>query len=251
MPDPFVLLVTLLAVFIISFFKGAFGGGAALVGIPLMSLVMPPLQAGAILAPVLLAMDVFALRVWSPGTWSRPDVRWLIPGILIGTALAAWLLSGLDGRAVAVLMGVIGLAFTAHWYWSGTRVTEAPAQPVLALGAGVASGATSMIAHAGGPPLAIYLLRRGLPKGLYAGTTSIVFTVGNVAKVLPWLILSPPDRPMLILMGLSLPAVPLAIWLGWRLHARLDRKVMYAACYGILVVASVKLLWDGLSGYLG
>jgi hypothetical protein len=30
--------------------------------------------------------------------------------------------------------------------------------------AGTASGVTTMIAHAGGPPLALYLLRRGLPK---------------------------------------------------------------------------------------
>lgn len=238
------------ATFIISFFKGAFGGGVAMVGIPLMSLAMDPLVAGAVLAPLLLVMDAFALRHWSPGTWSRSDVQWLIPGTLIGTALAAWLLTGLDEGAVAVLMGTLGIGFAIFWLMGGVSDRGWPARPVFALTASTASGATSMIAHAGGPPLAIYLLGRGLSKAHYAGTTSIVFTFGNIAKVVPWLLISPPTGGMLWLMAICVPVVPLAIWLGWRLHGRLDQKRLYVICYGILVAASLKLLWNGLSGYL-
>ena len=40
----------------------------------------------------------------------------------------------------------------------------------------------------GGPPLAMYLLPRGLTKEVYAGTTSLFFTVGNATKALPWLL---------------------------------------------------------------
>lgn len=247
---PSAIAAALAAIFIISFFKGAFGGGVAMVGIPLMSLAMDPLVAGAVMAPLLLVMDAVALRHWSPRTWSRADVRWLIPGTLIGTALAAWLLTGLDERAVAALMGVLGLGFAAFWLAGGVSAQGWPARPAFALTAATASGATSMIAHAGGPPLAIYLLGRGLPKEQYAGTTSIVFTVGNIAKVLPWLLITPPTGQMLGLMAICLPSIPLAIWLGWRLHGRLDRQKLYAVCYGILVVASLKLLWTGVGGYL-
>lgn len=248
--SPAAITAAMTAVFVISFFKGAFGGGAAMVGIPLMSLAMDPLVAGAVLAPLLLVMDAFALRHWSPKTWSRADVRWLIPGTILGTALAAWLLTGLDDRAVAVLMGALGMGFALFWLSGGVSAQGWPARPGYALMASTASGATSMIAHAGGPPLAIYLLGRGLPKAQYAGTTSIVFTFGNIAKVLPWLLITPPNGPMLWLMVLCTPVVPLAIWLGWRLHARLNQRHLYAACYGILVVASLKLLWSGIGGYL-
>lgn len=247
---PAAIAAALAAVSLIAFAKGAFGGGIAMIGIPLMSLAMDPLTAGAVLAPLFLVMDVVALRYWSPKTWSRADVSWLIPGTLIGTALAAWLLMGLDERAVAVLMGGLGLGFVLFWLSGGVSAQGWPARPGLALTAGAASGATSMIAHAGGPPVAVYLLGRGLPKEQYAGTTSIVFTFGNIAKVVPWLLITPPDRGMLVLMALCVPAIPLAIWAGWRLHARLDRKKLYAACYAILVVASVKLLWSGVGGYL-
>jgi uncharacterized membrane protein YfcA len=248
--SPAAISAAVAAVFLISFFKGAFGGGVAMVGIPLMSLAMDPLVAGAVLAPLLLVMDAFALRHWSPRTWSRADVTWLIPGTLIGTALAAWLLTGLDDRAVAALMGALGLGFAAFWLAGGMSDRGWAARPVFALSAATASGATSMIAHAGGPPLAIYLLGRGLPKEQYAGTTSIVFTFGNIAKVVPWLLISPPTAPMLWLMALCTPVVPLAIWLGWRLHGRLDQRRLYAVCYGILILASLKLLWNGVGGYL-
>ena len=46
-------------------------------------------------------------------------------------------------------------------------------------------------------------------------------------------------------------AVPAGVWLGWRLHGALDQRQTYRACYGLLVVTAVKLLWDGVSGYLG
>jgi hypothetical protein len=36
---------------LISFMKGAFGGGFSIVGIPLLSLVMAPVAAGGLLAP--------------------------------------------------------------------------------------------------------------------------------------------------------------------------------------------------------
>ena len=51
-------------------------------------------------------------------------------------------------------------------------------------------------------------------------------------------------------MAICLPAIPTGVWLGRRLHAKLDQRQMYRACYGLLVVTAMKLLWDGVSGYL-
>ena len=51
-----------------------------------------------------------------------------------------------------------------------------------------------MVAHSGGPPLAMYLLPLGLGKHVYAGTTSMFFTVGNLIKAAPWLALGASGR---------------------------------------------------------
>jgi hypothetical protein len=54
-----------------------------------------------------------------------------------------------------------------------------------AMAAGLASGVTTMVAHSGGPPLAMYLMPLGLSQELYAGTTSLFFTIGNATKGAP------------------------------------------------------------------
>jgi uncharacterized membrane protein YfcA len=96
----------------------------------------------------------------------------------------------------------------------------------------------------------MYLLPLGLSKQVYAGTTSMFFTVGNLLKAAPWLLLARPTGSVLSLMLISLLAVPCGVWLGWRLHARLDQRQMYRACYGLLVITALKLLWDGVHGYI-
>ena len=151
------ILVALAGVFLIAFMKGAFGGGFAIIGIPLLSIVMEPLTAGALLAPLFVAMDLCALRYWKPSTWSRPDLVRLVPSLLAGIGLGYLALRKLDSRAVAIAMALITLAFTAHWFWGGGQITKRPRSTVKAIAAGVGSGVTTMVAHSGGPPLAMYL----------------------------------------------------------------------------------------------
>ncbi|WP_377159304.1 sulfite exporter TauE/SafE family protein [Roseateles sp. UC29_93] len=244
------ILVAFAGVFLICFMKGAFGGGFAIVGIPLLSIVMDPVTAGGLLAPLFIAMDLFSLRYWKPSTWSRPDLQLLVPGLVVGIGAGYLLFRVLDHRAIAILMAVITLVFVGLWFVRGGEVVVQPRSPRKAVAAGLTSGITTMVAHSGGPPLAIYLLPLGLSKQVYAGTTSLFFTVGNLLEAAPWLMLAKPAGAVWSLMAICLLAIPSGVWLGWRLHARLDQRQMYRACYALLVVTAIKLLWDGVSGYL-
>ena len=59
-----------------------------------------------------------------------------------------------------------------------------------------------------------------------------------------------PSLSLLTMMALGVPVVVAGVWTGWRLHQRLDQMQLYRACYGLLFVTALKLLWDGASGYL-
>jgi uncharacterized membrane protein YfcA len=245
------ILVTFAGVFLICFMKGAFGGGFSIVGIPLLSVVMDPITAGGLLAPLFIAMDLFALRYWKPSTWSKPDLMLLLPGLLVGIGCGYVLFRFLDHRAIAVVMAAVTLIFVGLWLVGGAEVTTRPRSTPKAITAGFASGITTMVAHSGGPPLAMYLLPLGLSKEVYAGTTSLFFTVGNATKAVPWLLLVKPTTAVWSLMAVCLAAIPTGVWLGWRLHGSLNQRQVYRACYALLVVTALKLLWDGVSGYLG
>ena len=250
MLDPITISLMLTGVFTIAFLKGGFGGGFAIVGIPLLALVMDPLTAGALLAPLFVVMDLFALRYWKSTTWSKPDLRVLLPGLVIGIGMGTVLLSVLDGHAVAITIALITLIFSGMWFRRGGEVVVRSRSLPKALAAGIGSGVTTMVAHSGGPPLALYLLGLGLPKALYAGTTSIFFTLGNLIKFIPWLWVAGTSNELWWLMAISLPVIPFGVFLGWRLHEKLDQKQLYRLCYGLLVITALKLLWDGTTGYL-
>jgi len=111
---------------------------------------------------------------------------------LCGIAVGYLAIRRLDQHAVEVTIALITLAFTGLWFVGGGKPEEHPRSVPKAVLAGISSGFTTMVANAGGPPLAMYLLPLGLPKAVYAGTTSLFFTVGNLIKVGPWLALSRP-----------------------------------------------------------
>jgi uncharacterized membrane protein YfcA len=209
-----------------------------------MALVMDPVAAGAVLAPMFCVSDMCR----SPrraSTWSKPDLMVLIPGQLIGVGLGFAIMSRRSpphrhrDRARHARRGVCPrrrhravTVSSAKALWPAERLAIA-----------------SMVAHSGGPPVAMYLLPLGLPKSIYAGTTFMFFVFANFAKVGPWLLLARPTRELWLLMALALPVIPFGVWSGWRLHERLDQQQLYRACYALLIVVALKLLWDGLSGY--
>ncbi len=244
------IIIAFAGVFLICFMKGAFGGGFAIVGIPLLSTVMDPVTAGGLLAPLFVAMDLYALRYWKPATWSKPDLKLLLPGLITGITLGYLLFRVLDRRTIEIVMATITLIFVGLWFVGGAKMMVRPRSARKAIAAGLSSGITTMVAHSGGPPLAMYLLPLGLSKEVYAGTTSLFFTIGNAAKAVPWLLLVRPTTNVWILMVACLVVVPAGVTLGWRLNGRLDQRQLYRACYGLLVVTASKLLWDGVTGYL-
>ena len=147
-------------------------------------------------------------------------------------------------------MAATTLIFVGLWLVAGAEAMIRPRSTPKAIAAGLASGITTMVAHSGGPPLAMYLLPLGLSKEIYAGTTSLFFTVGNATKAVPWLLLVRPHGRCLDIDG-GLPARhPRRRMAGLAASRRLDQRQIYRACYGLLVVTALKLLWDGVSGYL-
>ncbi|MGL4975508.1 MAG: sulfite exporter TauE/SafE family protein [Bosea sp. (in: a-proteobacteria)] len=244
--EPTFYLVGWIATLLIAFGKGAFGGGLAILGIPLLALVVDPLDAAIMVALLVFLMDLFAIQGFGRASWSKPDLLWLLPGLIVGIGIGYVVFTRIDPRIVTLMIGLVTLGFTGHWFLKGrTSQTQAkPVSPPLALVAGTASGFTTFVAHAGGPPVAMYLLRRGLSKSVFTGTTIAFFTLGNLMKLPPYLALGW-QKPAVIWAPLALaPAAPLGVWIGRMLHDRLEQKTLFFWCYVLLAIAALKLVAD-------
>lgn len=113
------------------------------------------------------------------------------------------------------------------------------------------SGFTSFVSHAGGPPMMIYLLPKQLEKAVLVGTLTILFTVINYTKLIPYALLGQLSADNLATAAVLAPIAPLGVKLGAWLHDRIDEKLFYRLSYGFLLLTGLKLSWDGLRHLLG
>lgn len=253
-PDPLFWLIGGTTVFVIAVSKGAFGGGAASLGVPMLSFLIDPIGAAIVVAPLVSGMDMFTLRAFGPSSWSMPDLKVLIPGLLVGLMLGWLMFEKVDPRIVGLVIGTVSLVFALHWFWKRRRKsapTRKPPDATLGLIAGTASGFTTFVAHAGGPPVTMYLIRRGLDKRVFVGTNAAFFTLGNLLKLIPYgfLLAARPDAAAAAL--LFAPLIPLGVPLGVRLHQRLSQDMLLILTNAILIVGGLRLIYVSIKALAG
>jgi uncharacterized protein len=227
--------------------KSGFGSGFGSLATPLLALVMPVPQAAALMLPLLAAADVVGLS----SLWREADrsLLWkLLPASLVGIGVG-WLSFGLlDRGTVAGIVGGLTLVFLAQQVFFPPRA-DTPVAGALAGGVlGMASGYTSFVAHAGGPPAIAYLLPLRLPPMTYTATMAVLFAAINLTK---WPLYG--SLGLLDLRGLAtslslMPVAMLGVWTGLKLARRMSPTRFYGLARLGMLATGLKLLYDAWAG---
>ena len=248
--DPWFYAVAIPAVTLFGVSKGGFGPGFGVMSVPLMALIVSPVQAAAILLPILCLMDVFAIWVYR-GKWVLPELRILIPASLIGIGIGTVMFEYMSPAIIRLVLGVVAVVFTLN-YWFQRSTKSDPQQtvypPVVGTIAGATAGFTSFIAHAGGPPLNMYLLRRNLNRTEFVGISVVFFAVANYVKLLPYAWLGQLDISNLSTSLVLSPLAPIGVGIGVWLHRRVSDQIFFYFAYTLLFVVGSKLVYDGITG---
>lgn len=228
------------------FAKGGFGGGPAFVASAILALVTTPTQAIGLMLPLLMLMDVATVRpFWKK--WDLRRARIMIIGGLPGVLLGSVFYRMTDDDMLRLLIGLVALLFVAWQLLPKSSVREANfSQPVGFL-AGVVSGFTSFISHAGGPPAAMYLLSQKLDKTAYHATMTLVFWVINAAKVIPYAVLGIFTAETLLADVILAPFAIFGVWLGVRAHHIIPDPIFFRLIYIVLSLTGAKLVFDALT----
>lgn len=241
-------LAAALAVLLTGISKSGFGGALSGLAVPVLALWMPTVDAVGVMLPILIAMDVLGLRVWRKAA-SWPDLYWLLPASLLGIAFGTALLSLLDTRWCQLLIGLLAIAFALERCWQRWRVkiqTPDIRPGWLSVCCGAASGMTSALAHAGGPPVMYYLLQRNLAKNTFVATMVVLFTGINLAKLPFYLGLGLINMQTLWMSLVLLPCVPAGVWLGVRCLQRVPEALFFRLAMLALVGTGLQLSWQAL-----
>ncbi|MES2322292.1 MAG: sulfite exporter TauE/SafE family protein [Pseudomonadota bacterium] len=243
--DPLFYAVAIPAVLLTGISKGGFGSALGGIGVPIMALAMSPLQATAILLPVLCLMDLVGLRVYFR-KWDSANLKIMLPGALLGIAIGTITFGLMSENQIRIAVGAIAVAFAINtWLGLAARQHAAGASVVKGTFWSAASGLTSFLAHAGGPPVMVYLLPQRLDKVTYVATISVFFLVVNAVKLVPYAWLGQFSAANLVTALVLAPLVPLGVWLGVWLQNRVNTAWFYRISHACLFATGLQLVYQG------
>lgn len=245
--DPIFYLAAVPAMVLMGMSKGGFGGGLGGFSLPLLLLVLPPVQAAAIMLPLLCLADFTGFKAYY-GKWDWAVLRIILPGAAIGTLIGWLLFKYMSSAIILILIGLIS-ALYAILQLSGrrqhTRKQQRTPGKVRGWFWSALSGISSFVAHAGGPPLQIYLLPLRLEKDVFIATNNLFFLLINLIKLGPYFMLGQFSRENLLLCAVLAPVVPLGVYAGIYLQRRVNIDTFYFMLQVFLLLTGALLIYQG------
>ncbi|MDQ8154120.1 MAG: sulfite exporter TauE/SafE family protein [Gemmatimonadota bacterium] len=214
--------------------QGSIGFGLGVVGAPILILLEPRLVPGPILLDALLLTLLVTVREWKHVRLA--DLGWSVPGRLLGTGIAVWILRVVPAARLQLTMGLFMLSAVAMTmvgprFRVGRRTL---------FGAGTLAGVMSTITSMGGPPMA--LLYQHEEGARLRGTLAAFFSLGVVFSIGGLRLAGRFGWTEVRLAALLLPGVlagfALSAWTAQRLDKRHTRLIVLvtSTLAGLLVV---------------
>lgn len=246
--DGYQLILGLVCALLIGMAKGGLSAGLGALVVPVLSLVIDPRIAVAITLPILIISDFFAVTAyWGKGHWGH--LRVLLIGAIIGIAIGTATFHVVSEPMMRLLMGLLSLAYvTLRWIGFGKPSSvpqpPAPRQGVLL---GAISGFTSFTAHAGGPPVQVYMLPKGLTKVQFQATNVMLFTLINLFKLPSYVMLGQFTKPVMLTAVSLMPAAAIGVFVGYKLQNLIPERIFFRIVVALMLITGLKLTYDGLS----
>jgi len=239
-------ICAILSVIVVGISKSGFGAGLGVLSLPLMASQSTLNEALAILLPLLIAIDLVGIRRFLKNANWR-ILKLILPAAFFGMLLGMIFFTVITPKALTLFVGVFIMLFliqmlvTSHF-----DLRDAKPYPWLGRLMGITSGFTSFVAHNGGPPITIFMLRENLLPMVYTSTLGVFFAFINFGKLGPYAYLDLLHFKQLATSAILLPCVPVGVYLGFYLAEKISVKWYYRIVQFFLLVASVKLIADGL-----
>jgi uncharacterized membrane protein YfcA len=233
-----------LGVFLIGLSKAGFATGLGMLSTPLVAQALPARVAIGVVLPLLCLADLFTLGVYWR-RWNARIVAWPLAGTVLGIAGATAFVTSISELSLRRSIGGIGLLLTLLLVVRNHFHPHAVYRPAWWHGllVGVAAGASSTIAHAAGPIVALYLLAQKLDKTGFVATSGLFFTVNNLLKLPPYVATGLIDAATLALSWRFAAAVPAGIAAGWWANRHVPQRHFDALVAVLMIATSLELLF--------
>ena len=244
--DPWFYALAVPAVLLTGISKAGFGSGSGGIAVPMMSQLIAPSAAAGIMLPILCVMDLLGIRAYR-GKWVTAELKPMIAPAVLGILIGALFFGVLSVSATKAMLGAIAVSFAMYQVIPMLRNLKTwiprALRPWLWCSL---SGFTSTIAHAGGPPVTIYLWPKKLDRTQFVSTTVVFFTVVNFVKIIPYAYLGQLNLTNLGTALILMPLAPIGVWLGLRLNQWMSETAFRNMMLALTFTFGCRLLYEGL-----
>lgn len=235
--SPLFWLLAIAGVLLTGISKSGFAGGAGVVAVPFLALVIPVQQAAAIMLPLLLVMDVKTVRLYRHAV-NFSEIKAIGLASLIGIAIAGSAMAMFSSTTLQWVLALFCIVF-ASWQQLMPLLGKLPGAALLW---GTLSGISSTLLHAGGPPISIYFLSKGLSKKQWLAQAAMFFALMNFVKIIPYSLNNVWSKEFLIIDLVLLPVAIAGVYLGHKIQASLSEAIFTLSCRILLGTTGTLLL---------
>jgi uncharacterized membrane protein YfcA len=226
------------------FAKGVVGFALPLIAIGVMGSFLPYEVAVAMLiVPTLVSNLSQALRHGVGPAWETFREFWRMNLVLmVMIALSAQLVVALPDRLLFGLLGATVSAFGASQLAGWRPRFDMRHRRAIETGVALVGGFFGGLSGVWGPPIVMYLIAARLPKVEMVRAQSLSFLLGSLVLFFAHLksgVLNATTLPVSAWMVLPTMA---AMFVGYRVHDRLDQEVFRTATLAVLVLTGLNLL---------
>lgn len=237
-PAPFaVALIIVLGAFMV---RGMLGFGSGLISVALLIIFLPVKLA----VPVVFIID--SLASLALGTYDFKQIRWreigwLWPGTVAGLVAGAYVLKHAPAQNITVLLGIFILGYVLYAFV--VRPERLPkTDRVWGAPLGVLGGLMGSLYGGGGPAIVAYLQMRHLDKRDFRATFQFVAVSDSVVRGTFYFAMGLITGSVVATAVWLVPAVAIGLWVGNRLHFRINARRFQQAVLVTLAVAGLKLV---------
>lgn len=248
MPSPSETLAFSAPVLLIAYTVfGMTGFGATIISVPILIQVMP-LQFAVPLSVLFDLACTAAVGGSNRRLVSLPELKRLLPWMLMGIAFGTLLLDKLGTRWPLMALGVFVLAVCARGLVAA-HTAPRPAMPAfLALPFGLVGGMFSALFGTGGPIYTIYVTRQLADVDRLRATIAVVILISGIARVVAFGSAGfYTQESVLVIAAALLPVALLGTWIGSKLRTRVAPALQRQFILVLLAVAGASALFRGLA----
>ena len=234
-----------LAALLVGLSKSGFGGVGTLV-VVLMATVMHghEKESTGVVLPMLIIGDMFAVRVFHMHAKWAILKRLLAPaavGVVIGWLLMDHISNVTFRPLIGGMVIVLTLLHLLHRRYP-ERFQAVPHSAWFAWAMGITAGATTMLANAAGPVMALFFLALALPKMELVATGAVYFLIMNLFKVPFSWDLGFITGKTLLFNAMLAPLVALGIFGGRFLLHRINQTLFEQILIGMTIFSALFLI---------